>query len=220
MELKSFHIHFALVNGLKDGRKVTDRKVRIPCYRARPTQAEVGDKLFVAEAFRVHRCRPEKEPNHGYILYRSDGKYCPECGAYTRALSPRHMHQQLSRYVIEITDIQAHVLQEITDMEVIEEGLSVNSLGLWEPPLRHEKGLRYPETSEDAITSYSFLWDWMHEPYGPFWCDFKVNIWVFRFKVIEHLKPIRDITQIANLEEFLKPVPVNRRPPRIIMKGA
>jgi hypothetical protein len=131
------------------GRVLTRQKVRFA----------VGDRLWVREAFAVHRCaenriyaRGDMHP-WGSPIYRAtfSGGLSPECEGFTKWRPSIHMPRWASRITLAVTAVKIERLHEITVAEAISEGAL-------------ESGLPYvgAMTSDMARVAFSLLWDSLH----------------------------------------------------------
>ena len=94
----------------------------------RPRYA-VGDRLWVKEAFRGSKgydAYPPREWSHWPVHYEADGAPYPrdEVGENGKLRSPIHMPLWASRLTLTVTDVRVERLQEISEDDAFEEGVT------------------------------------------------------------------------------------------------
>lgn len=128
----------------------------------------VGDRLWVRETWatenRYNHLKPREIPQSAKIFYLSDGGYSPfEMGKIRPSI---FMPRWASRITLEITEVRAERLQEITEKDAIKEGFSI-MMGVTEGG---DLGL--------ASAKYAFMkkWDSLNANRGYSW---ESNPWVW-----------------------------------------
>lgn len=134
----------------------------LPAHIFRCPCGQPGDRLWVRETFR------EYYPKGGWpapkALYKADGIARLEDTETGKTIPWRasiHMPRSLSRITLEITDINVERVQDITEEEVIKEGVVDPIMGTY--------GL-------NPITIFSDLWETLYARRGSSW---KENPWVW-----------------------------------------
>jgi len=136
-----------------------------PQYMARFRK---GDRLYVRETFSGnHDCVDIGSPPRSWdagdpIWYWADGN--PSEGDWTKPKPGIHMPRWASRLTLTVTDVRVQRLQEISEADVIAEGIERRSTECSDGVTR---GLWYgvPECgTEHAVTSYGHLWDSINNP--------------------------------------------------------
>jgi len=129
---------------------------------------QVGDRLIIKEAWAVDKLWDAKKPseisNLATLWYPADGQIKPMWVGRTR--SSRFMCKWMSRAKLEITEVRAERVQEITPRDCEAEGI-------------------YGRNMLDVYIKMDFihLWDSLNASRGYGWDD---NPWVYRlsFKVV------------------------------------
>ena len=90
---------------------------------------DVGDRLWVREAFRGSKdydAYPPREWSHWPVHYEADGAPDPrdEVGENGKLRSPIHMPLWASRLTLTVTDVRVERLQEISEEDAFEEGVT------------------------------------------------------------------------------------------------
>jgi len=201
-----------MVRAILDGRKTVTRRAckPQPSANAHTTSAEgspmgawwetgkhlnrcpfgqIGDRLYVRETCFINDFRetavPKEERADCEIHYRADG--VPDFEGEEELIRWRpsiHMPRWASRILLEITDVRVERLQDISEDQAIDEGLSwegeINGKTFYThapktyPPDSHQQ---FGVSGTDAISAFRNLWkstggDWDANPW----------VWVVEFK--------------------------------------
>ena len=141
-------------------------------YRNSPWP-NVCRRLWVRERFSgsiayERRGYPLKEWGNK-IFYWADG--IPRSGEWTKPRSPIHMPRCLSRITLEITDIRAERLQDISDADARAEGVES-----WAPGALSPEGV-----TADPSEQFRWLWESIHGPDSWFADPW---VWVIQFRPV------------------------------------
>lgn len=134
-----------------------------------------GDRLWVRETF-AEIGSPSR------VVYRADDKMPPE-GQVVRWTPSIFMPRALSRITLEITEVSARHVQDITEEDAWAEGMD----GLennWSAADLCATAKRYDLCVEDARCTYAHLWDTLYAARGLGW-DANPWVWVVSFKRLE-----------------------------------
>ncbi len=132
-------------------------------YEIKCPYGQVGDRLWVRETFNSDWC--------DHVIYKADGGSAIDAGYKTEPKwKPSiHMKRQYSRINLEITDIRIERLQDITEKDSQDEGVSLLNLG--------DLGI---ETNKSAFRS---LWDNINASMGYGWSK-NPWVWVVEFRKV------------------------------------
>lgn len=115
-----------------------------------PTSYAVADRLWVREAF-SYSWVVSDDPDRRHLMpvwYWADGT--PDSGSWSRPKPSIHMPRWASRITLEITDVRAQRLQDISEQDAIAEGC------------RHHHD---PDgDGQNVIEQFSYLWQSIHGP--------------------------------------------------------
>jgi hypothetical protein len=135
-----------------------------------------GDRLWVRETWCQYG-----DPMHEYrTYYRADG----DCGPMAKWRPSIHMPRRASRITLEITGIRVERLQDISDGDVVREGIDEYKIRdqpfpLWQIP-------KYPPIAFPRV-AFASLWDSINAKRGYSW-DSNPWVWVVVFKVIKAMR--------------------------------
>lgn len=138
---------------------------------------KVGDRLRVKEAIALHGER--RGPGQDLATYVADGRVTPlDTWPWKRTRLPgMFMPLELSRITLEITEVRAQRLHDISDDDARAEGMPPD--GPVEALINGERGKLY---LFDPRTAYAYLWDsingrgsWKSNPW----------VWALTFKRLE-----------------------------------
>lgn len=151
---------------------------------------QVGDRLYVREAWRCDRCydfRPPRDIRNTAIFHEADGQwdynnYGSQHGYVTgKFRQGMHMPRWASRLTLVVTDVRVQRLKEMSREDAIAEGI------YWykdaDKPYRDSGWQCYPEpkageigaTTNDAVHSFETLWNFINQARGFGW---DANPWV------------------------------------------
>ena len=152
--------------------KATNERIIIrPRYQA-------GEVVYIKEVWWT------TEPTEGFVYFKADwdsGLPCEMLNENGKWKSPLFMPAWAARYFIQITDVRAERLQEITDSDAIQEGVIFMG-GIadnfdeapWCASIADQEPVKYPKTA------YARLWDsinkknlWESNPW----------VWVYKFEL-------------------------------------
>lgn len=137
---------------------------RLPCPYGQP-----GDRLWVREAWRVHKdadhLPPRDLPRALTIRYEADHMRDAECGKYR---PPMFMPRWACRLVLEIRSVRVERLQDISEADCIAEGC----------PGGHGAIIGYPY---HATPFEHFRWVW-EQCYGKESWDANPFVWVLEYR--------------------------------------
>jgi len=142
-------------------------------YRVYP-RWQVGDRLWVKETwYDDYACKRMEKPCEpdSYIYYRADGEEHKQFEALEEGFKWKpsiFMPRWASRILLEITNIRAERVQDISDKDVQEEGCKYPQ---WQGSFTSWKG------------AYKALWDSINAMRGYSW-ESNPWVWVIEFKVI------------------------------------
>ena len=189
--------------GFEDGTRI------VPC-----PFGEIGDRLWVRETvfFETFHQQSDEElerdgfnPNIGVWVYRADNHDYPTITA--NWTSPMFMSREASRITLEITDIRVERVQDITEEEVIAEGIisddeyayRAGEENLFPCPrckgygVHEAFGYDYGITEVDCThcntpkKRYRIIWDSLNAKRGYPW-ENNPWVWVISFKQIHNQK--------------------------------
>ena len=162
---------------------------------------KVDDVVYIKEAWATEKqydhLKPSEIPHSAYIHFVADGvgDY-PLCIVLGRLRSPLFMPSWAARYFIQITDVRAERLQEITFEDCLAEGVVSSkewqSLDYKAPEPLHPEDLSNEEADNEtergweAYTRqvYSLLWNSINAKRGYGW-EKNHWVWVISFKRID-----------------------------------
>lgn len=102
-----------------------------------------------------------------------------------------HMPRWASRITLEITDVRAGLVQDITPEDAIAEGIRLTRLTFAECTVSHWEDYPTPNIgNEDPRTAFAVLWDSIYAKRGLGW-DVNPWVWVIDFKVVQRQRPER-----------------------------
>lgn len=126
---------------------------------------QVGDQLWVRETFCEHTT--------GGVIYRADEKSLEGVYSYHKWRSSRFMPRTASRITLEILEIRAERVQDISSMNCIAEGIQADTWSIGRermiPKSRFELTESYPH-------GFKHLWDSLNAKRSFSW---EVNPWVW-----------------------------------------
>jgi hypothetical protein len=144
----------------------------------------VGDRLYFREAWRTlakwDDLSPAKLPADPFVQYEADGwrnqDLFESLGRYRHA---RFMPRALSRFSVEITEVRAERLDQISEEDAQAEGAMFHD----GRPIGHHGWRHTPDGDVwgTARESFQCLWKQLHGPdsWGPHW------VWAVSFKQVE-----------------------------------
>jgi hypothetical protein len=141
---------------------------------------QVGEVVYIKEACQVCNNRDGSLDKSSQPIYKSDlseaDLKCDVCD--WDWLSPLFMPEWAARYFINITDVRAARLQEITEEDAIAEGITKSSWEFNIAPYRSyiHKGVNAGRSL--AVAAYMDLWNSINKP--PY--DWQSNPWVWRYE--------------------------------------
>ena len=126
---------------------------------------QVGETVYIKEAWatelRYNNLRPSEIPHSAKIFYANDGVgEWPINLAIGMMRSTLHLPEVFARYFIEMKDVRAERLQEITEEDAILEGMP-----------------RVTFPRHGAIIAYGKLWNSLNKDY-----PWESNPWVFKYE--------------------------------------
>lgn len=122
---------------------------------------------------------PAPDLYYGDIDENDDGE--PKCKWRTSIFMPRWA----SRITLEISKVRCERLQDITEADVLAEGITHTKDGLWLGPLAGVPG--YPWHLPQL--AYAALWNELNEKRGFGW-DVNPYVWVIEFRRLNHAETI------------------------------
>lgn len=134
---------------------------------------QVGDWLWVKETFRLNV--PAHEGQTGYPIYRADFS-SPLPGLWKPSI---FMPRWASRITLEIVGVRVERLQDISEADVMAEGIEQYSNGIFGHEEKHEAYPYAGGRAGDAVTAYRNLWEAINGAYS--W-DKNPWVWVIEFK--------------------------------------
>jgi hypothetical protein len=157
------------------------------CFSAIKPRYQVGDRLWVKEAWAADRCydhlRPSEIPVGVPIRYLLENPSAHLFNRYKgnpswyKKRSPLHMPKWAARTWLEVTGVRAERLQEITEEGAIAEGVPTWDFDPQQPMTTGELGADSPYRGGFAV-----VWDDINEKH-----TWKSNpwVWVYQFKLLE-----------------------------------
>lgn len=149
----------------------------LPWFKAK---YKVGDFLWVRETWRLTDFLHVTDESYGYVYRASENGREWQANCEDWIWKPNiFMPKKACRLFLEVTDIRAERLHDISEEDCIKEGIE-NIEGSW---YKHYKARVYGDgfDSCDAKSSYKSLWEkingedsWEENPY----------VWVINFKVV------------------------------------
>lgn len=111
------------------------------CYPVRCPYGEPGDRLWVRETWAISG-HYRDGPRYEYRAFPADGEHFRSVGAWKPSI---HMPREACRLVLEITDVRAERLQDMTEADAVAEGVADRAefAAAW-----------------DATYPYACLWAW------------------------------------------------------------
>ncbi len=160
-----------------------------------------GDIVYVAEGYEIvdtsHAQGPQTvvvrygdQPKEFHIALTNQEwqKFLDRKGSPYKKLAGRHMYGSLARNWLEILDVKAGRIQDISDEDAIAEGIEQDENGRWLNYLWPNKNQEYQfPTYDNPILSFASLWTLIH---GPDAWDRNDWCWAYKFKRCE--KPRED----------------------------
>lgn len=133
-----------------------------------------GDRLWVRETF--------AEISPSSTVYQADDDTALK-GTKHRWTPSIHMPRRLSRITLEITDISARHVQDITEEDAWAEGTEVLENN-WSAADLCATAKRYDLCVEDSRCTYAHLWDTLYASRGLGWAA-NPWVWIVSFKRLE-----------------------------------
>ena len=139
---------------------------------------EVGDRLWVRETWGLpHNNQASEMLDHRDLVYRADGDV--EFREYGLRWRPSiHMPRWASRITLEVTDVRVQRVQEISDEDVVAEGVDIGK----QPYPIDAPYLR--DFDIDFEVAFRELWDSINAKRGYGW-DTNPLVWALTFKLLE-----------------------------------
>jgi len=164
----------ALLAGRKSQTRRLLRKPSLADAMGIPTtKYEVGDRLWVREAWRTYSrfdmCAPRDLPEGLYVWHEADDGYKPK----SRFRQGMHMPRWASRLTLTVSDVRVQRVQDISDADAIAEGIDPTHIP-GEPWRNYQPG-RYLANWAVPSNSYMTLWDSLNADRGFPWDS---NPWV------------------------------------------
>ena len=167
-----------MVRALLAGRKTQTRRLATSPLR----RCEVGDRLYVREAWRTHKVSDELPPRmltgEGRVWFEADRD---NCDAHGRLRPGMHMPRWASRLTLIVEGVKVEPLQAISRDDAIAEGLARADKGgshwKWGIPDRDgwpgtdDDGWPWVKWRSDPRDAYGNLWDSLHADEGQRWED-------------------------------------------------
>lgn len=151
-------------------------RVTVKCPYGKP-----GDRLWVRETWATIPDEDEcsiadltqmtEECGPATLFYRADPGLKHPCGKWRPSI---HMPKWASRITLEITEVRVQRLRDISENDVLDEGLAICPGGFMLPDWPH-----YFESPQDA---YKHLWESLH---GKGSWDANPYVWAISFKRVE-----------------------------------
>jgi len=130
--------------------------------------------VYIKEAWASEKqydhLKPREIPHTAKIFYLLDGYDQATMG---KKRSPLFMPAWAARYFIQITDVRAERLQEITEIDALNEGAEA-----WYKTAPNTDGAGYIWDSKGHVMGFARLWDTINKP--PY--DWQSNPWVWRYE--------------------------------------
>lgn len=162
-----------MVRALLVGRKIQTRRLATSPLR----RVEVGDRLYVREAWRTHRVSDELKPSmltgEGRVWFEADRDNCDQHG---RLRPGMHMPRWASRVTLIVEAVRFQQLGEMMEADAIEEGIYCERQQGW--------------TSDGAAwwaspkIAFHQLWNSIHDKPRERWDD-NPEIVALTFRVID-----------------------------------
>ena len=158
---------FAKANPIGDSHYLTDHSDDF-----QSPYGKIGDRLWVRETHAFHDEQDKREQDLSMIYYRADDETVYESDLnWTPSI---FMPRVASRILLEITNVRIERLQEISEQDAMNEGISFNIKGAPDD---------YPEIAPSDV--FKELWDSINgKSEGKTWVD-NPWVWVVEFKIIE-----------------------------------
>ncbi len=133
-------------------------------YEAKFPYGQVGDRLWVKETWTTdwHTVGNDYEPD---VVYKASPP--PDYVTVERWRPSIYMPRWASRITLETTGIRAERVQDISEEDIIAEGIKDSGLGV-----------------VDLLLSYAVLWDSINAKRGYSW-ESNPWVWVIEFKIVE-----------------------------------
>lgn len=162
-----------MVRALIDGRKTQTRRLASSPLR----RCEVGDRLYVREAWRTHNVSDEIQPSmltgEGRVWYEADRD---NCEAHGRLRPGMHMPRWASRLTLIVEGVRVEPLHAITPADAKAEGVEPVPGG-WRDYRGGSGAIPFVDTA------YKFLWESLHDKEGQRWVD-NPDVLVLTFRVV------------------------------------
>lgn len=169
-----------------------DKPECVPIYGYKCPYGQPGDRLWVRENWLVsvvwNKTKPKDIPKDVHVEYQATD----ESGLVGRTRPSIHMPRWASRITLEITDIKVERLQDISEEDVLAEGLKSLTkdylhfkFGIPDRdgfPGNDNHGWQWKEWSSDPRLAYQKLWESING-HGS-WAD-NPFVWVVEFKRVE-----------------------------------
>ena len=153
----------------------------ITCNHTVKPRYQVGDTVYIKEALqRIPRFYVEYTGYHTEAIYKIDGKFVDGVNWVWKhdTLSPMFLPEALARYFIEILDVKAQRLQEITFRDARAEGILTFDSENHDPTndgVGYNRGAPGLPMRYESTIAYMDLWNSINKP--PY--DWESNCWVF-----------------------------------------
>lgn len=139
---------------------------------------EIGDRLWVRETWGLFDTEPKDGPERAHVYYRASDGNLHEC-RYQLWRPSIHMPRWASRITLEITDIRAERLQEISEEDAVAEGAMYHDgLGIGHSGWRHD----YGDVFSTAKSSFWHLWESIN---GKGSWDVNPWVWAISFRRVD-----------------------------------
>jgi len=142
---------------------------------------KIGDRLWVREALTNHMGEARYLADDTRVFVQSETGLAQLGWSWKNDILPSiHMPRIACRTVLEITNIRAEHLQDISEADAIAEGIEVTEKGI--VSFTRKDGSFYVDHAHDPVNAYLHLWEDIH---GEDTSEDNPFVWVVEFKKVK-----------------------------------